>query len=58
MRSMHKFRATAALTLLSIVAPLARAAVVPRPAPELAINLGQGKQIKLSRFMILLCIVR
>ena len=50
MRSMHRFRATAALTLLSLVAPLARAAVVPRPAPELAINLGQGKQIKLSQF--------
>jgi peroxiredoxin len=47
---MHRFRATAALTLLSLVAPLARAVVVPRPAPELTINLGQGKQIKLSQF--------
>jgi peroxiredoxin len=47
---MRNLRAMAALTLLSFVAPLARTAVVPRPAPEFTINLGQGKTIKLSQY--------
>ena len=47
---MRNFRAIAALTMLSLVAPIAQAAVLPRPAPELAINMGQGKQIKLSQY--------
>src|SRR3954447_20843309 len=50
MNSMQNLRAIAALLLLSFTLPLARAAILPRPAPELAINLGQGKQIKLSQY--------
>ena len=50
MRPMRKFRAAVALALLSVVMPLARTAVLPRPAPDFAINLGQGKQVKLSQF--------
>ena len=50
MNTMRNLRAMAALTLLAFVAPIACAAVLPRPAPELAINLGQGKQIKLSQY--------
>jgi peroxiredoxin len=47
---MKNLRVVAALSLLAFAAPLARAAVVPRPAPELIINLGQGKQLKLSQY--------
>ena len=50
MNTMQKFRAMAALMLLTLATPILRAAVLPRPAPELAINLGQGKQIKLSQY--------
>src|SRR5690242_2546949 len=41
---------TALCTAIVLVAPLTRAAVVPRPAPDLTINLGQGKQLKLSQY--------
>jgi len=50
MTNMRNFRAIAALTLLSLVAPIAQAAVLPRPAPELAINMGQGKQLRISQY--------
>ncbi|MCU1234051.1 MAG: Redoxin domain protein [Candidatus Solibacter sp.] len=50
MNPMKKYRAVAACTLLALAAPFARTAVLPRPAPDLAINLGQGKQVKLSQF--------
>jgi thiol-disulfide isomerase/thioredoxin len=50
MNAMRTLWAAAALTLLSLVAHGAPAAVLPRPAPELAINLGQGKQLKLSQY--------
>jgi peroxiredoxin len=50
MKAMRNFRVAAALTLLSLVTPLARPAELPRPAPDLAINLTQGKQLKLSQF--------
>jgi peroxiredoxin len=50
MKAMRNFRVAAALTLLSLVTPLARPAELPRPAPDLAINLGQGKQLKLSQY--------
>lgn len=41
MNSMRNFRLIAALSAM---------AVIPRPAPDLAINLGQGKQIKLAQY--------
>jgi peroxiredoxin len=47
---MRNSRAVAALALFAFAAPYAHAAVVPRPAPDLTINMGQGKQIKLSQF--------
>jgi len=47
---MKKYRAVAAFTLLAFAAPLARTATLPRPAPELAINLGQGRQIRVSQY--------
>jgi peroxiredoxin len=50
MNPMKTYRAVAALTLVALLAPLAQASTMPRPAPELTINLGQGKQIKLSQY--------
>ena len=50
MNTMRNSRALAALILLFYVTPLFSAAIVPRPAPDLAINMGQGKQIKISQF--------
>jgi peroxiredoxin len=50
MTSMKNLRVVAALALLAFTAPPARTAVLPRPAPELAINLGQGRQIKISQY--------
>ena len=50
MKAMRNFRVAAALTLLSVVMPLARPAELPRPAPDFAINLGQGNQLKLSQY--------
>jgi len=44
------FRVTAALTLLTMALPFARAAELPRPSPDFAINLGQGKQVRISQY--------
>ena len=44
------FRVIAVLTLLSIGMPHARAAVLPRPSPDFAINLGQGKQVRIGQY--------
>jgi peroxiredoxin len=43
-------RVTAALTLLTIAMPFARAAQLPRLSPDFAINLGQGKQVRISQY--------
>jgi peroxiredoxin len=43
-------RVTAALALLSMALPSARAAELPRPSPDFAINLGQGKQVRISQY--------
>src|ERR1039457_6417964 len=47
---MRFFRVITALTLLAMAAAPARAAVLPRPSPDFAINLGQGKQIHISQY--------
>ena len=47
---MRFFRVMAALTLLAMAAAAARAAQLPRPSPDFAINLGQGKQIHISQY--------
>ena len=47
---MRSFRPIAALTLLAMTVPLARAAQLPRPSPDFAINLGQGKQAHISQY--------
>ena len=44
------FRVAAALTLLIMAMPSARAAQLPRPSPDFAINLGQGKQVRISQY--------
>jgi peroxiredoxin len=44
------FRVTAALTLLTMATVSARAAQLPRPSPDFAINLGQGKQVRISQY--------
>ena len=44
------FRVIAALTLLTMAMPSARAAQLPRPSPDFAINLGQGKQVRISQY--------
>src|ERR1035437_5252485 len=46
---MRFFRVITALTLLSMAMPPARAATLPRPSPDFAINLGQGKQVRISQ---------
>jgi peroxiredoxin len=38
------------LTLLALAMPSARAALLPRPSPDFAINLGQGKQVRISQY--------
>jgi peroxiredoxin len=43
-------RVTAALALLTMALPSARAAELPRPSPDFAINLGQGKQVRISQY--------
>ena len=43
-------RVTAALALLTMALPFARAAELPRPSPDFAINLGQGKQVRISQY--------
>jgi len=47
---MRFFRVTTALTLLTMSMAPARAAILPRPSPDFAINLGQGKQIRISQY--------
>jgi thiol-disulfide isomerase/thioredoxin len=47
---MRSFRLITALTLLALTAGPARAAVLPRPSPEFAINLAPGKQIRISQY--------
>jgi peroxiredoxin len=47
---MRILRAAALFSAIALLAPLAHAADLPRPAPDLAINLGQGKQLKLSQY--------
>lgn len=45
---MRNLRNLAALTVFTAIA--VQAAVVPRPAPDLAINLAPGKQVRLSQY--------
>jgi thiol-disulfide isomerase/thioredoxin len=47
---MRLFRLIAALTLLTMASASARAAQLPRPSPDFAINLGQGKQARISQY--------
>ena len=47
---MRFFRVIAALTLLAMAIASARAANLPRPSPDFAINLGQGKQVRISQY--------
>jgi len=47
---MRFFRLITALTLLTLAATSARAAQLPRPSPDFAINLGQGKQARISQY--------
>ncbi len=45
---MRLFRVLAALTLLTTAMPAAP--ILPRPSPDFAINLGQGKQVRISQY--------
>jgi thiol-disulfide isomerase/thioredoxin len=47
---MSFFRVIAALILLTMATPPAPAANLPRPSPDFAISLGQGKQVRISQF--------
>src|SRR5450756_1173936 len=47
---MRFFPVIAALTLLTMAMPSVRAANLPRPSPDFAINLGQGKQVRISQY--------
>src|SRR5450755_3583617 len=47
---MRIFPVIAALTLLSIATPSTQAAELPRPSPDFAINLGQGKQVRIGQY--------
>jgi thiol-disulfide isomerase/thioredoxin len=47
---MRFFRVIAALTLMARAGAAARAAQLPRPSPDFAINLGQGKQARISQY--------
>jgi thiol-disulfide isomerase/thioredoxin len=47
---MRFFRVIAALTLLAMAGAAARAAQLPRPSPDFAINLGQGKQVRIGQY--------
>jgi thiol-disulfide isomerase/thioredoxin len=47
---MRFFRVIAALTLLAMAGADARAAQLPRPSPDFAINLGRGKQARISQY--------
>ena len=47
---MKLFRALTAVALMSAAMPVVRAATVPRPSPDFAINMGQGKQLRISQY--------
>src|SRR5664279_3145888 len=47
---MRFFPVIAALTLLAMAGAAARAAQLPRPSPDFAINLGPGKQARISQY--------
>jgi thiol-disulfide isomerase/thioredoxin len=47
---MRSFRVIAAFALLAMAMAPARAASLPRPSPDFAINLGQGKQVRISQY--------
>jgi thiol-disulfide isomerase/thioredoxin len=47
---MRFFPVIAALTLLALAGADARAAQLPRPSPDFAINLGPGKQARISQY--------
>jgi peroxiredoxin len=47
---MPLIRTIAALTLLAMATSPAHAALLPRPSPDFAINLGQGKQVRISQY--------
>jgi peroxiredoxin len=47
---MRFFRTIAALTLLAMAIPPANAALLPRPSPDFAINVGQGKQVRIGQY--------
>src|ERR1039457_5719982 len=47
---MRFFRVITALTLLAMAAAPDRPAVPPRPAPDLAIHIAQGKQVHISQY--------
>ena len=47
---MRFFRLITALTLLTLAATSARAAQLPRPSPDFAIKLGQGKQASIGQY--------
>jgi thiol-disulfide isomerase/thioredoxin len=47
---MRFFRVIAALALLVMAMAPARAAQLPRPSPDFAINLGLGKQVRISQY--------
>jgi peroxiredoxin len=47
---MRFFRVIAVLTLLTMAIAPARAAQLPRPSPDFAINLGQGKQVRIGQY--------
>ena len=44
------FRLITALTLLALAMVPANAANLPRPSPDFAINLGPGKQVRISQY--------
>ena len=47
---MRFFRLITALTLLALAAASVHAAQLPRPSPDFAINLGPGKQARISQY--------
>ncbi len=47
---MKLFRALTVVALLSAATPFAQAATLPRPSPDFGINVGQGKQIRISQY--------
>src|SRR4051794_24108544 len=47
---MKVFRALTVIALMSVAMPFARAANLPRPSPDFGINIGQGKQLRISQY--------